>query len=449
MQHTKKLLPVLIAGALASGSAFATNGYAPHGIGMKSKGMGGVSIAHQGDAVAIGGNPAGSAWMDDRADLGVDIFRPQRKAEISNSNLIDPSTGNVVGTSDGTYHGNTLEWFLLPEFGYRRGINSDTSFAISMFGNGGMNTDYKEDDGIPAFGTRSGIDLAQLFLVPSLAWKANPNHSIGVGLNLVASRFKASGLQNFTGTNSFINPGTGFPYDPQVSTSPDSVTNNGSEWAYGAGVRVGWQGKVSPTVTLGATYQSKTWMQEFDDYEGLFAEQGDFDVPANFGAGIAWQATPQLLLAADVMQIQYSKVDSIANSGDNIFNCPGYGGSDPESCLGGDNGAGFGWDDQTVVKLGVEYMYSPTLTLRAGYNYGESPIDSDETTFNILAPGVVEHHMTLGGTYTLNNGMEITAAYMHAFENTVDGDPSNLTGGGSSDITMYQDSFGLAVAWKL
>ncbi|MEH6611362.1 MAG: hypothetical protein V7696_18465 [Halioglobus sp.] len=32
----------------------------------------------------------------------------------------------------------------------------------------------------------------------------------------------------------------------------------------------------------------------------------------------------------------------------------GFGGSDTSVCLGGDNGIGFGWDDMTVVKVGVE-----------------------------------------------------------------------------------------------
>ena len=41
-----KKIAALIALAGLSGSAFATNGYFPHGYGMKAKGMGGVGIAY-------------------------------------------------------------------------------------------------------------------------------------------------------------------------------------------------------------------------------------------------------------------------------------------------------------------------------------------------------------------------------------------------------------------
>ena len=427
MKHHKKLLAVLITGALASSSVFATNGYAPHGIGMKSKGMGGVTIAHQGDAVAVGGNPAGSAWMEDRVDVGIDLFRPIREAEI---------TGSGVPMFNTTYDGSDSKLFPIPEFGYRRGLNDQVAFALSMFGNGGMNTDYK--DGFPIFNLdqttftsdRTGINLSQLFIVPSASYKLNSNNSIGLGLNLVAQGFKARGLDNFVG----------------MSESPDKLTNNDTEWSYGAGIRIGWMGKVSQNVTLGATYQSRTYMSEFDDYAGLFAEQGDFDVPANFGVGIAVQATPDLLIAADVMRIQYSQVDSISNPMSNLFE---------GNLLGSDNGPGFGWEDMTVYKLGVEYKLNPTLTLRAGYNHGKAPIPSSETLFNVLAPATVEDHVTLGATWALNNDMEITAAYMHAFEKTINGDVNPIIQqyfGGvapAANISMYQDSLGIAFSWKL
>jgi long-chain fatty acid transport protein len=61
----------------------ATNGYFQHGYGIKSQGMGGVGIALPQDALAAATNPAGMAFIGDRYDLGVNIFRPEREAEIS------------------------------------------------------------------------------------------------------------------------------------------------------------------------------------------------------------------------------------------------------------------------------------------------------------------------------------------------------------------------------
>jgi len=133
----------------------------------------------------------------------------------------------------------------------------------------------------------------------------------------------------------------------------------------GWGVRVGWLGQINDMVSLGAYYSSKTWMQELDEYKGLFAEQGDFDIPSNFGVGIAIKATPDLVIAADIMRIQYSEVDSIANGFSNFYGCPAFnialGPFAPTSnvsqsnCLGGSNGPGFRLEDMTVFKLGVQY----------------------------------------------------------------------------------------------
>ena len=85
------------------------------------------------------------------------------------------------------------------------------------------------------------------------------------------------------------------------------------------------------------------------------------------------------------------------------------------------SGSGFGWQDVDVWKLGAAYQYNKQWTLRAGYNHGDNPIQARDVTFNILAPGVVKDHATLGVTYLTNAGNELTVSYMHAFENTVTG----------------------------
>ena len=70
----------------------------------------------------------------------------------------------------------------------------------------------------------------------------------------------------------------------------------------------------------------------------------------------------------------------------------------------------------------------------------------------MLAPGVVQDHVTLGFTYDVSKDSEVTMAYMHAFKNSVSG-PSlftNWLGGSAVDkIQMYQNSLGIAYSMKL
>jgi len=70
---------------------------------------------------------------------------------------------------------------------------------------------------------------------------------------------------------------------------------------------------------------------------------------------------------------------------------------------------GFNWENQTVYKLGVQYGVNNRLQVRAGYNYGKTPIPDDMVTFNLLAPAPWEHHYSLGFTYRANENLEVTA----------------------------------------
>jgi long-chain fatty acid transport protein len=410
----KALAAAAVIAAFSPAAAFATTGYFAHGYGMKAKGMGGVGIALPQDSLAAATNPAGMALVGNRFDIGLDWFRPDRGAEI---------TGSPVPGLNGSYDGNGTQDFLIPEFGYNHMLRPDLSLGVSVFGNGGMNTDYKTSP-FTALGGASpaGVDLMQLFIAPTVAYKMGA-HAFGLSLNLAYQRFKAEGLQPFD--------------NPFFSSSPGNVTNNGYDSSTGWGVRFGWTGQVLPTLTLGATYQTKTKMGKLDKYKGLFAEQGGFDIPENYGVGVAWKAMPALTLAADIQRINYGDVASVGNTIDCLF---------AGACqLGANNGAGFGWQNTTVYKLGVSYEMSQSLTLRGGYATLKQPIPQSQTFINILAPGVVEQHLTLGGTWTLPNKSEVTVAYMHAMENKVNGSGSipAALGGGEANLRMSEDSLGI------
>ena len=456
MKLTK--IAVLFAAVGLSASAFATNGYFSHGYGMKAKGMGGAATATANDAFGGANNPASMVWAGDRVDFGLDWFSPKREASRQGS------TG-FGGAYDGTSVSGSNN-FYIPEFGYNKMLGWDMAVGVSVYGNGGMNTDYSPGlsggagaaafapscGGAPSnilFGCgKLGVDLMQLIIAPTFSMKINKDHSIGVSPLIGYQRFKVDGLQAFDETL-----GAPFPVGTFTS-SQGNTTNRGYDSAHGFGVRIGWMGRVSDTVTLGAAYASKIKMSKFDKYKGLFAEQGDFDIPENYNLGIAVKATPKLNVAFDIQQINYSNVKSIANGVANSLNSMALG-AYPVSPnrLGDDNGSGFHWRDQTVYKLGLEYQYSGDLTLRAGYNYGKSPIrgeSRDDVSFNIIAPGVVEQHLTLGGTWTLANKDELTVSYMHAFSNSVTGPSATslLTIGGTETIKMHQNSLGIAYGMK-
>jgi long-chain fatty acid transport protein len=430
-----RLIPVAaavaaaFAGLLAATPALATNGYLAHGYGIKAVGMGGASIALPQDAIAAAYNPAGMAYIGNRFDFGLTWFMPGgREATI---------VGSPAPFNNTSYDGDGTSNFFIPEFGYNRMIDDKLSVGVSVYGNGGMNTDYNKP--FPLFCSSPpnpscstpGVDLSQLFVAPTVGYKITPEHMVGASLNLAYQRFKATGLQNFTA-----------PSGPmQFSAYPSNVTDQGYDNSYGYGFRIGYLGQITPQVAIGATYQSKTWMTEFDSYKGLFAEQGGFDIPASYGLGVALKPTRELEIAFDVVWIDYSGIKSINNPLlPNLF----------QARLGTDGGAGFGWEDMTVYKLGIQYAVNPQLTLRGGYNYGKQPIPDSETLFNVLAPGSVESHWTLGATWTLANKSELSFSFMYAPSVTVNGVNSipPAFGGGNVNLSLKEMSLGIAYGWK-
>jgi long-chain fatty acid transport protein len=409
-----RVLLVLVASLLIVDSAFATDGYFLTGYGTKQQGHGGAGIARPGDSLAGATNPAGLFLVGNRADIGLTVFRPNRSATITGNELLGP-----IASFDANRVGN----FELPELGFSRLYRSNLALGVAIYGNGGLDTSYKT--AIPLLGsTRGGVDLEQLFVSPTLTYKAGAYNYFGIAANIAYQRFAAEGIQNFANAN--------------VSLNPSDVTNNGHSNSYGSGVRVGWLGELNKVVNLGATYQSKTYASAFSRYSGLFAEGGKFDIPANFGGGAAAKIGPKATVLFDDEGILYSGVKSINNSDAN------------EASLGASNGPGFGWHNINVVKAGFDYDVNAALTLRGGYNHGGVPFDSSQTFFNLLAPAVSKDHLHIGGTWTLESGKEIDFAYIHAFNNTVNGVNSIAPayGGGNANLSMYQNSFQVSLGWK-
>lgn len=456
----RQLLAAAISAALVPCAALATDGYFAHGYGMKAKGRGGASTAMTTDSFGGAVNPATMVFSGDRLDVGVDWFRPDRSAS---------RVGSAGGTGflDGSAEGNETQDFLIPELGYNKMLNPNMSLGITIYGNGGMNTDYPGGQISAAtscgnfaggFNQASGqagpynllcgsgklgVNLEQLIVAPTFAMKLNNSNSVGASLLLGYQRFKAEGLSAFYG---YTTPAAnGVPY-----ASGNNLTDRGNDTSTGVGLRLGWMGKMSDSVTLGAAYATRMRMSKFDKYKDLFAEQGAFDLPENWNLGISFKATPQLTVALDYQQINYGAVKSISNSSrmplDGVPPTMGV----PNS-LGCSSCRGFGWGDVSVVKLGVEYQYSPAFTMRAGYNRGSNPIQARDVTFNILAPGVVQDHYTLGFTYAVSKDSELTMAYMHATQKTVSGASlfnSWLMDGATDTIKMHEDSLGIGYSVK-
>ena len=444
--RSKFLLPALVLMGLPA-TTWATNGYFSHGTSVAEKGLAGAGVAFSQDTLAASNNPAGMVWQGARYDIGVAAFSPMRnyKATGGPSDACSPQ-GCTFSIGDGDQDKDSKnEFFLIPQFGYNWVVDEESTIGLSLFGNGGMNTEYKGGsasvpDGMGGHNQLSGtfgdgtagVDLSQLFVSTTYARKISDTASWGISGIIAYQRFEAKGLGNFAG----------------FSSDPGNLTNNSHDDSTGLGVRFGVQGEISPGIRFGAAYQPKIDMSEFDDYSGLFADDGDFDIPSNFTLGMAFDVGDTGVLVIDVQQINYEDVDAVSNSIDGLTDgscAPGPTGGTGKGCLGGSDGAGFGWEDMTVVKIGYQWQTGTKNTWRIGYSTGDQPIPDDQSLFNILAPGVIEDHITAGYTRQLDKTSSINFAAMYALENSVKGkspfDPAQ-------DIEIEMDQYELAVSYS-
>jgi len=463
-------------GLIAASTASATTGYFALGYGAKAMGLAGAVVSNPQDTATIAVNPAGITAIGERVDVGLRFFIPKREAELSTA---VPENAFFEGSAAIDYNvddKSRRDLFLIPNFGFNIQLKENLWLGFNNYGNGGLNSTYDRNlyneaasalaaatgrvPDQPPFSPPEGfafplpdtgvlgVDLQQGILAPTLAMKFREKHSIGVSLLIGVQRFSARGLGNF---QCFTQTGYSDPEGKAscdasggaASITPsDGLTNNDSDWSFGAGARIGWMGEVHPRLTLGASYSSKIYMSEFDDYDELFAEDGDLDIPANFTLGATFKATPQLKVSFDFQQIQYEGVNSISNKG------PVLGPAPPcESCLlGMDDGMGFGWEDINIYRLAAEYAYDSQWIFRAGYSWNDQPIPDSEVLFNILAPATIEQHMTLGFSFVPDKQSEFNFAYMHAFEKEIKS--SQTAFGVPGSIKMHQDSFDVSYSYK-
>lgn len=416
-EQMKKLILLLVIIFLGE-TSWATDGYFGVAYGTKSKGLAGAGTGYWGTSL-INGNPAGLSFLTNEMHFGLALFNPNRKYTVTGNPSGMPGT---FGLMPGTVESDS-KYFLIPSFGINQMVTEKSAVSISIFGNGGMNTDYGTNTLHDPQSQTTGVNLMQLFSNISYSYKIAENHSIGVTGVLAFQQFEAKGLRALSA----------------FSNSPDNLTNKGKDNSFGVGFKVGYMGNISESFSVGISYQSKVFMSEFEDYAGLFAEEGDFDIPASWSVGVAYKANEKWTILADFKQIFYSNVKSVGNKMlPNIM----------QSKLGTSSGAGFGWKDISVVKLGLEYQVNNDWTLRGGVSVGQNPIPKTEVLFNILAPGVIESHLALGSSIRVGKGDNMLHfAFNYALNNKVEGQ-NLLDPGANQKIALEMNQLEFEIAFS-
>ncbi len=398
MKVNKRLL---VGALLVGGTVFATNGDLLIGVGPVSRSMGGVGIGLPTDADSVVFfNPALITYYKTKVfSFGGTLFMPHTKAKTKSL---------LNGGQDASATSNA-KYFAIPSIGVIAPINDRWVFGIAAYGISGMGVDYRNTnvscgDRI-IYGTNSTspagcyTNFQGMELSPSLAYRVTDKLSIGFGLDLVYGA---------------LDLGHGLSSDYAVGGQ------FGIAYKYNNWINIGAAVKTPIKLNFSRVYD----FNNDGKLEGMTLEQ-----PWQFGVGVGLKPTPRLSVGADLQYIKWSDADGYKD---------------------------FGWDDQWVVKVGGAYRLNDRITLRAGYNYGKSPIDGrtipatqkaegNECMRIIGFPAIVENHLSVGMGVNLTQDVTLDIAYMHAFENSV---TSRATNGDYWKSKLSEDSVSLGITWS-
>lgn len=404
---------------LTAEMVFATNGSNLTGVSPASRGMGGIGVGMPvGATDTTFRNPA---WMPYYKDFNMSfdgiLFLPTVKAR---TNLTPMGPMNPPA-----FEKSGVDRSVIPGISVVDQYDERLWLGIAAYGVSGFGVDYRNKDQRLA---NMHTNFQFLRIMPSMAYKVNDAFSIGGAVHIAYGSLDM-------GAN-LCRPST-----------PPTCWNagGGQSQTFGAGFQLGFAFNSEDRVFAGFTYQSPvsmTYKKVFDsDGNGAF-EDFKLHQPQEVAFGFGVKPLENFKLGTDLRWINWE-------------NAKGY--------------ENFQWKDQWVIAVGGEYKPAENIELRAGWNYGKSPIrdgarnpattrnipnftapfnDLQIAYFNLVGfPAITEQHLTFGIGYKATENFGLDISYKHAFNKKVRA-TDTLGIGFITEAQNAQNAFSIGLNWN-
>jgi len=368
----------IIAAMFIAANAHATNGMRMIGFGPVQNSMGGVSVGVPLDAASILTNPAGMSFLSGRIDFGASYFKPSVEYK---------ATGGADGSTISSDRGGSP----VPAFGLIIPLGEKLRFGIGAYGVAGMGVDYVPN----LYGSSTYTSYSQMRFAPGLSYKINDMISVGAVVNIMYATME-------------FNAASTMGQQPHMGAS-----------SFGYGATIGVLVKPVDFLQIGLAYETKSIFQDYSFNTTAGVDKIEFDQPQVATIGLGIKPIKDLLIGFDVEWINWSET--------NGQNLPKYT-ANASSAMAWN----MDWSDQFVYKVGVQYTVIPMIVLRAGYNYGKMPLNSDRAFENIAFPAVSEHHFTAGIGINFSKQLTLNIGGMYS-------PPAKISGSNPAQgITSYE-----------
>ncbi len=383
-------------------------------FGAKALSMGNTFVANADDPTAIQFNPAGLTDLEGS------------QASVGNTFLAgfvdyDP----VNGKSDET----RKNFFIAPNIYFTKNVKeSRLAFGVGVTAPYGLGTKWSDTSFARYLGTES--DMALVNLNPTVAFKALPGLSIGIGFDYTFGTVDMKAQNNWNIVETALN-------NPDIGSRPDGLTDTHLSVDDGFGYNIGLLYKINEKSSVGVSFRSKidlnfTGNTEMRGISGALPQlafggnrfrtdvDADVTLPESLTIGYGRHVGDKWFFEIDVEWTRWSRFDTV-----------GFEFEESNAMLEADNPQEFKWDDAISVGIGSEYKLNGKASLRGGYTYHETPVPGDTFTPNI--PGSSRHSITTGAGYKMrlfDLPITIDAAYVAAFyeDREIENDVGKLRG---------------------
>ena len=313
----------------------------------------------------------------------------------------------IIPSPDST--SNAAKSALLPNLYAMWSVSQDLKLGLSVNAPFGMSTDYDSNFVGRYHALKS--DLTVIDIAPNMAYRINPQWSIGAAFVARKADATLSKAVDFGTIGAALKIGGSIPGDP----SQEGIGSlKGSKWGYG--YRLGVTFQPTETLRLGLAYHSAMNMNLSGNATYQFgpgtpspatlqavgfangSATAELNLPSTTSLGIHFEVSPVLSVNGELSRTDWSTFNELRVKFSN-------GAADDVTAEK--------WRDTWFYSLGLAWKVSDAWTIRTGVAYDQSAVTDAYRTPRI--PDGDRTWLSVGAGYAFNQNTSMDFAYTHIF----------------------------------
>lgn len=445
---------VFLAVAAVSVQQAAASGYHFGTQSVTAQSTANAAAAEAADATTIFYNPAGLAKLDTHQITGaINLVAPTIKYSDAQAQHFGSGTP-VKGSNSGKITDSIV---VAPHVYGAYKLNDRVTLGLGVYVPFGSSTEYDHDSVLRY--NMNQLGLTTIAVEPVVAFKANEQHSFGIGI--IAQHSEAKLRKYADWGAAFRQPGAADGY----------AKVKGDDWGFG--YHLGWLFDVNDRFRLGVNYRSKVehnlkgtaeWKGGNAAVDAVlngpasprnprtlgYAAKEDTSVkivtPESLSVHGMFKANDKLNLFGDVTWTRHSRFNqAVLHFENNKMVRTG---------LSNKTTITPNWRNTFKVGFGGSYQVSEPLQLRAGIAFDQSPVKNADYRMNTLPDGN-RMWFSVGAKYAFNKNHSLDVAYSHIHINdtkfrsqSADGSEVDSKGAASAKFKNYANILGVQYTYK-